>query len=243
MRVIRSKPISEQVNTILRERIRNTTYAPGRRLPSESELSGEFGVSRATVRTVLAKLAVEGLILRKQGDGTYVNKRLDEVNTHLGGLWDFVRLIESSGFTASIEPLAIDHVTASEEDAQALGINPGEDLLAISRLFYANEKPAILARNLLPSAFCTAQVETVDGRLHIREMLKAYCQEDIAFAITDIQAALPSTDVAATLQHPVGQPLLNLKVSFYNANDKPLALGSSYFNDSILRLRLVQAWN
>ena len=73
MPVTRSKSIVEQVNEILRQRIHDATYQPGARLPSESELAEEFGVSRATVRTVLAKLSVEGLILRRQGDGTYVN--------------------------------------------------------------------------------------------------------------------------------------------------------------------------
>jgi len=113
MLVTRSKSIVEQVNEVLRERIRNATYAPGLRLPSENGLAEEFGVSRATIRTVLAKLSVEGLILRRQGDGTYVNERILEVNTHLGGLWDFSRLIESSGFSSSIKALSLQETTAT----------------------------------------------------------------------------------------------------------------------------------
>ena len=73
MSLIQTKSIAEQVEELLRGRIRDGTYAPGSRMPSESELSDEFGVSRATVRTVLAKLAVNGLILRKQGDGGWWN--------------------------------------------------------------------------------------------------------------------------------------------------------------------------
>ncbi|HIE24555.1 MAG TPA: GntR family transcriptional regulator, partial [Anaerolineales bacterium] len=143
MRLSLSKPISEQVNVILRERICNADYAPGERLPSESALSTEFGVSRATIRTVLAKLAVEGLILRKQGDGTYVNERVNEVNTHLGGLWDFAHLIEQSGFEVVIRPLGMKIVQASEEEARILAINEGNELLLLKRLFLADKKPAI----------------------------------------------------------------------------------------------------
>jgi len=65
MLITRPVPITAQVNEILRQRIREGTYVPGARLPSESELARELDVSRATIRTVLTRLAAEGLILRK----------------------------------------------------------------------------------------------------------------------------------------------------------------------------------
>ena len=68
---VHTKTVSNQVDEILLERIREGMYLPGIRMPSESELSDEFGVSRATVRTALAKLAASGIILRKQGDGEH----------------------------------------------------------------------------------------------------------------------------------------------------------------------------
>src|SRR5512141_333928 len=98
MRIIQSKSVVDQVDEVLLERIREGTYPAGSRMPSESELSDELGVSRATVRTVLAKLAINGLIIRKQGDGTYINARVREVNAHSGNLWDLVELIESNGY-------------------------------------------------------------------------------------------------------------------------------------------------
>lgn len=67
MGIIQTKSVADQVEEILREGIRNVTYPPGSRMPSESDLSGDFGVSRVTVRIVLAKLAVNGLIICKQG--------------------------------------------------------------------------------------------------------------------------------------------------------------------------------
>jgi DNA-binding GntR family transcriptional regulator len=45
--------------------------ASGRRLPSERELSRTLGVARVTVRKALERLSHEGLIERRQGDGTF----------------------------------------------------------------------------------------------------------------------------------------------------------------------------
>ena len=242
MRVIRSEPIAAQVNKILRARIIDAIYAPGQRLPSESELSIEFGVSRATIRTVLAKLAVEGLILRKQGDGTYVNERIQEVNTHSGGLWDFAHLVEGSGFEVSIQSLSMKIVAATEDNARTLTINPGDELLSMERLFLANKTPVILAKNLIPTSFLTNPKEEVDGALRIREILKRYFRQEIAFVTTEISSALAGEN-ASFLEIEPNIHLLNLKMRFYSRDNQPIAIGDSYLNDNILKPQLVQVWN
>ena len=242
MRVIRSKSISEQVNVILRERIRDETYTPGIRLPSETELSSEFEVSRATIRTVLAKLAVEGLILRKQGDGTYVNERILEVNTHLGGLWDFGHLIERSGFEATIQTLSSKMVMATEKEARTLAIDTGNELLLLKRLFLANNKPVILAKNLIPASFLINSNVEIDGQLRIREIMKQYFSQEISFVTTEISSALADND-AKILEIKPSDHLLNLKMAFYSKDNQPLTIGDNYLNDDVLNLRLVQAWN
>jgi DNA-binding GntR family transcriptional regulator len=243
MSLIQSKSIADQVEELLRGRIRDGTYAPGSRMPSESELSDEFGVSRATVRTVLAKLAVNGLILRKQGDGTYVNIKVKEINAHQGHLWEFVRIIESNGYKPTIKSLAIEKKSASEEQALALAIDPSDELISLTRLFYADDRPVIVARNVIPATFFREPLAQIDGRLHIKEILQRYCYQNIAFAITDIHSVLVDQEVRNFLGKELGQAVLSLKIAFYSKQNSPLALGANYFDDEVLRLSLVQAWS
>jgi len=212
-------------------------------MPSESELSDEFGVSRATLRTVLAKLAVNGLILRKQGDGTYINARVRDINAHLGNLWEFARIIETNGYKPTIRTLAIERKPASDMEAVSLGIEAGDELLSLTRLFYADEQPVILAKNVIPIPFFREPIEQIDGQLHIREILGRYCSQKIAFAITDIRSALISEDVSTIFEKEMNQTILELQVAFYSNQNIPLALGSNYFDDKTLRLSLVQAWS
>jgi len=243
MSLIQTKSIAEQVEELLRGRIRDGTYASGSRMPSESELSDEFGVSRATLRTVLAKLAVNGLILRKQGDGTYVNARVREINAHLGNLWEFVRIIETNGYKATIKPLAKERIPATEKEAAALAMETGDELLSLTRLFYADEQPVILAKNIIPFSFLREPVEKIDGQLHIREILSRSCYQKIAFAITDIHSVLAPVEIVDMLEKESGQSVLELQVAFYSKQNVPLALGLNYLDDSTLRLSLVQAWS
>ena len=116
-------------------------------------------------------------------------------------------------------------------------------MLSLKRLFYADEYPVILARNVIPASFLREPTESIDGQIHIREILSRYCSQKIAFAITDIRSTLVLEDVGAMLEKKPGQTVLELQIAFYSKQNIPLALGSNYFNDEILRLSLVQAWS
>jgi GntR family transcriptional regulator len=239
---VHTKTVSNQVDEILLERIREGTYLPGNRMPSESELSDELGVSRATVRTALAKLAANGLILRKQGDGTYVNAHVREASAQFGNLWDLVHLIEGNGYKPSIRFLSIDKRPSTEKEALALAIEAGEDVICLRRLFYADQQPVILANNAIPFSLLRAPLESIDGALHIREIFQKYFNQKIVFAITDIRSAAMGEEASLHLDGEAGRAVLQLQVALYGRNNLPLAVGMNIFDDSILRLSLVQAW-
>jgi len=243
MRILPAKSIANQVDEVLLERIRAGAYLPGSRMPSESELSDELGVSRATVRTALAKLAANGFILRKQGDGTYVNLRIRETSAQFGNLWDLVRLIEGNGYKSSIQPLSIEQRPAAETEALALSLNTADSLINLRRLFFADQRPVSLADNFIPSALLCEPLESIDGHLHIRDIFRTYFHQDIVFIITDIRSTIISAEVHRFLGGAAGRSILELHISFYGKNNLPLAFGVNYFDDSVLRLSLAQAWN
>jgi len=236
------KSLASQVERILRRRLREGVYSAGERMPSESALAAEFGVSRATVRTVLAKLAAHGLVLRRQGDGTYVNARLHQSHAHFGNLWDFSCLIESSGFEPSIRLVTRSVRPATPEEARALALSEGAVLLSVQRLFFADRRAVILARNVFPLEIFRISPEKVDWTLPIRELLREAAGNEIAFAVTEVHAVPLPKPAAEHLAREVDSPVLRLDVSFFGRNNAPLALGQSYFDDETLHLSLVQAW-
>ncbi len=240
---VHGKTVAKQVDEILLERIRGGSYLPGSRMPSESELSEELGVSRATIRTALAKLAASGLILRKQGDGTYVNARARDASALFGNLWDLVELIEGNGFKPSIRLLSIERRPATEKEAYALALEAGDDLVCLRRVFYADTQAVILAENAIPFSLLREPFEKIDGSLHIRDIFQKYFHQRIAFAITDIRSMMIGTEAHLHLGGDDGRAILQLQVAFYGKNYLPLALGVNAFDDSVLRLSLVQAWS
>jgi len=82
-----------------RTRIQDGTYKPGQRLPSETALCTRFGVTRATVGKALRELEHAGLIVRRQGSGSFV-RLLDGQRTLTFGL-----LVPSLGEGEIFEPI------------------------------------------------------------------------------------------------------------------------------------------
>ena len=65
-------PKYEEIAGIIRNRISNGTYPVDTKLPIQSDLAEEFGVSRMTVKKAIEILTIEGLVFSKQGNGTKV---------------------------------------------------------------------------------------------------------------------------------------------------------------------------
>ena len=64
--------LSKQVADQLEKMIEDGVYAVGEKIPTEPELTEMFGVSRNTLREAVQSLTAAGILLVKQGDGTYV---------------------------------------------------------------------------------------------------------------------------------------------------------------------------
>ena len=65
-------PLYQQLMARLKNDILAGVYPSGARIPSEQLLCETYGVSRVTVRKAMLDLVQEGLLVRRQGKGTFV---------------------------------------------------------------------------------------------------------------------------------------------------------------------------
>ncbi|WP_420590145.1 GntR family transcriptional regulator [Bacterioplanoides sp.] len=70
---IRSTKISDVIAKRLESMILEGSLAPGQKMPPERELAQQFEVSRPSLREALQKLEAKGLVVRKQGGGTFIS--------------------------------------------------------------------------------------------------------------------------------------------------------------------------
>jgi GntR family transcriptional repressor for pyruvate dehydrogenase complex len=73
---VRQRRLSDDIVAQLEAMILEGTLKAGERLPAERVLAERFGVSRPSLREAIQKLAAKGLLLSRQGGGTYVAESL-----------------------------------------------------------------------------------------------------------------------------------------------------------------------
>ncbi len=71
---MKTKSKSQRVYDYIEELVISGEIKPGERLPSEAKLGEILNVSRVSVRAGIEKLSAIGLVRKKKGGGTYVNK-------------------------------------------------------------------------------------------------------------------------------------------------------------------------
>jgi DNA-binding GntR family transcriptional regulator len=73
-----SVPVATQVARDIEADIKAGRCAPDTRLPSEADLSLQYGVARMTVRRAVAQLRDKGLVVTVHGRGSFVAPREDQ---------------------------------------------------------------------------------------------------------------------------------------------------------------------
>lgn len=73
---IKQPKISDVIMMRLEEMILEGSFKPGQALPPERELASQFEVSRPSLREAIQKLSAKGLLVSRQGGGTFVSQDL-----------------------------------------------------------------------------------------------------------------------------------------------------------------------
>ena len=88
---IKRYSLSQQVADQLETRIAKGVYAIGEKIPTETELTEMFDVSRNTLREAIQSLTSVGILEVRQGDGTYV-RATNRFNAHMKKEYEKVSL-------------------------------------------------------------------------------------------------------------------------------------------------------
>lgn len=123
-------PVYEQIRRAIAEPIVAGRWLPGRRIPSEMELTKAFRASRMTVNRALTALAADGLIVRWRRRGSFVAERAVELAVF--EIWDIAAEIERSGRAYGYELLAREALAADADVASDMDIATGTPLLALT---------------------------------------------------------------------------------------------------------------
>jgi GntR family transcriptional regulator len=227
----------ESLHEQLSGRLRDFAQASerGTRLPSEEQLVQQYAVSRVTVRRAVDTLVDEGLLVRRQGLGTFVGPQRIQ---SLDRLRPFV---DAFADDSDVEALLISLDWAPSASLPDAFGGPDGRVLSFLRLYVSEGVPHALIRVNLPEHI---------GRRITRAQLEAgpiyhVLQNDLKLSLRDARIDVTSdvadADVAARLEVPTGSHLLVLDRLTTDQHGVPVETSRHYLRPDAYRLRVTVA--
>lgn len=230
-------PLYVQLIEILERQIVFGELETGERLPSESELAKQFGVSVITVRNAVGELCKRGLLERKQGKGTFVRKIKYMRDSRT--LSSFTESCRNQGMTPGGRTLEKSMVILNTKIARNLGQAPGSQGIYVSRLRYANREPVIIERSYFPMQYSFLMEKELDDN-SLFEFLKESYHVTITGSDKEIEMCHATKTEAELLQVSVNAPLILVKSTAYIQTGEPIYVGTQVMNGERFTLQITQ---
>ena len=205
-----SGPLYAKTANAIRQQIAQKVWKQGDRLPSESELCREFGVSSITVRRAVGMLVAEGLLVRIQGKGTFAS---GDHTLVLGPpqLTSFTQDMERRGWRSSARVVSVSFAPASAAVAMKIGIAEGAPTIVIKRVRIADDAPVAIQTAHLPRLFFPG-LETYDfSRESLYRVLERIYEVKPANAAETYRASVADADEAELLAVSPGSPVFRVE--------------------------------
>lgn len=224
---------SKEIRQKLIYEMREGKYSGEEKLPRETVLAAEFGISRNHLRDVLAQLEREGFITRRHGVGTVINHHVIKVKNRMDIEAEFLDIIRQNGHEA-----AVSHVSFSEEPAdrfvsEKIKIAEGEPVLRICRICTADGRPAIYCEDIVEKRLIKREYDRKDFEPPIFYFLQKFCDIEAYMDLTQLHAVVADEKIADALEVAKNTPLLNMEEIDYDIDGNIIFYSSQYFVDDI----------
>ncbi len=214
--------------------------APGTYLPSEPELARRLGVSRATLREAMRSFEERGLVVRRQGVGTYVTEAPQVIDTGLEVLESIETLAARMGLSATMGTHQVRRRAPEPEEARSLNLGTGAEVVEVSRVMLAETRPvAYLIDAFLPEVLPSGALE--DGFTgSVLDLLLRRGQAALDLSRTELTAVSAPGEIARSLNIQRGDVLLRMEAYLYTKDGQAIVHSLSYFLPGTFRFHVVR---
>lgn len=235
--MIQREDLKTQTKRALMQYIHTLDLERDNKLPREEQLCELIGVSRVTLRSALNELASEGVVLRRQGKGTFVNRTCMSMTATLNPAMHFGDIIARSGYTPHIHMTGWEIFPANDEIAAGLQIKPSTACICAKKIFYADDRPCVYCEDILPAALW-GDAPMPDGEDSLFQLIYERSGRKVSWDKVELHVCM--SDDLRDLSPFGSRPLLLLKSLTYDKDDAPLFFASEYIDTQLLTLSQIR---
>lgn len=211
-------PIYIQIHNDIKRNIEAEKWKIGDRIPSERELSTEFGVSRMTLRQAIQTLVDEGILERRVGSGTFVANQ--KVQERMSGVTGFTDLMLVQGKKPSSKTISYHTMEPSLSEMEKLKITQDQSVLRMERIRYGDNIPICFEVATVPENI-VAGLEKSEVTSSLYRALEKKKNLSLGKAQQTVSAMLASERIAEYLDIKRGDAILRLRQITYLQDGRP----------------------
>jgi GntR family transcriptional regulator len=215
------EPPYHQLAGILRGEIATGILRPGDRLPSETQLCEQYGVSPMTARRALTILLDEGLVTAARGRGTFVKPLV--LGTATFGLHALEELFDRE--RTSVRFLSVKTSPATERISRRLSVPAGSKAISIRRLLLRNDAPVAYHREYLVFDPSRPIVEAEMGITSLQGLFDGTGETVLKRGNLAIQATVLTPEEAQLLRESTGSGAFRIEHTFFDFEERPVSWG------------------
>ena len=217
---VKATPLYLQLKNKIKKEIRSGILKPGDKLPSETQMQKEYGMSRVTVRNAMTELEVEGYIIKVQGKGSFVAQS-DMLRLPIG-VTSFTEDAKMQGIELESKVLEAGLKTETTEmDREFFGLQDGEPVMCIKRVRCVNGMPLIIEENHLSASLKNLAQEDLTGSLYDILMNK-YHMIPANKGRRSVKITFATGEIAEQLQLSMGTPVIESEMCVLDMNGEPI---------------------
>jgi GntR family transcriptional regulator len=222
------RPLYVQTHEWLLALIREKGLETGDQLPSESELAGQLGISRATLREALRLLEKDRVIVRRHGLGTFVaDKR--HLESGLERLESVLSLAARQGMKTRVQDLEVEVIEADRLLAERLEIDQGTPITYVQRTILVEDQPVACLEDMVPTVWLAREDLDSDFAGSVLDLLRQRHAPRVQEALADITAVQADGSLIARLGVSAGSALLLLEETLFDPDGVPVGFSRNYF--------------
>ena len=211
---------------------------PGEALPSEPKLAEQLGVSRATLRDAMRAFQERGLIVRRQGVGTYVGPK--PIEAGLEELVSIETLAAKIGLQVVMGALSVERRAPSQPEAATLDLRVGQRVVEIARVIRAAGRPVAYLIDVIAEGLIPDDAWGSSFRGSVLDLLLERDELPLEYSRTEIDAVAADPGLAARMEVPLGEVLLLFEACLFTRDGSIVDRSRSYFLPGIFRFQVVR---
>ena len=229
-----STPLHKQIEARLEERIQSGEFPAGSPLPSIEALAAEMTVSPMTVRQAIHSLSRKGLLISRQGKGTFLSGlKLDRDFRQVLSFSEEARARGEAPHNRLLE-LIVRNATAAE--ALALECEPRAQVYSLRRLRITDDLPLGIESATLNAAHCPEFLERYQPEDSLYDSLARLYNLHVAITDELIEVGEADAESAALLEIPTGAPVFLFTRSSYLDDGRPIEFVRSIYRGDRYRI-------